>query len=36
MNEELEYYIKKLIEKGMVDELNIVRKVAKTLYLTRR
>lgn len=34
--EELEYYLKKLEEANMLMEMEIVRKVAKSLYLTRR
>lgn len=34
--EELEFYLKKLEEQNMIVELEIVRKVAKSLYLTRR
>lgn len=33
---ELEYYLKKLEEANMQMEMEIVRKVAKSLYLTRR
>lgn len=34
--EELEYYLTKLEEANMLMEMEIVRKVAKSLYLTRR